>query len=131
MTKQEEKNAVLILPKVVNTELEQQQNMFIMCMGMGRDLFQHMREGMEFKRKVFLNNKYRINSIDNRATRKKKEKAKERELREYNRIVKKQIDVFQTLAESFCIQYPDLENELALKGYEVMENTFPIKKRQY
>ena len=54
--------------KEVNTKLEQNQSMMIMSLAMVRDLFEHMKEGMEFKQKIHLNNKYKINSIDNRVT---------------------------------------------------------------
>ena len=117
-----------IKPLEVNTELEQHQKMFIMSMAMGRDLFQHMKEGMEFRFKMNLNSKYKINSIDNRATKKKKEKAKEFELKKYQQLIDKNINVMSNLAESFCLQFPELEDKLALMGYEVMDSLFPVKK---
>ena len=117
-----------IEPIEVKTELEQYQKMFIMSMAMGRDLFQHMKEGMEFRFKMNLNTKYKINSIDNRSTKKKKEKAKEFEFKTYQKLIDKNINVMSNLAESVCMQFPELEDKLALKGYEVMENIFPVVK---
>ena len=116
-----------IINMEVRTELEQRQKMFIMTQVMGADLFEHMKEGMFFAKKVQLNNKYKINSIDNRATKKKKEKAILLELKTYKKVIEREAKRCKILAESFVEYNAVLEDELANIGYDVMEEKFPIK----
>lgn len=112
----------------VPTELEQHKKMVIMCMSLASDLFGGMMEKMLFEKKKALNYKYRELPEDNRKRRKQKEKVKGFEYKQYVKIMNSYTEKMTVLAESFAIQDSKLEDELALIGYEVMDQIFPIKK---
>ena len=113
--------------KQVSTEREQRQKMIILSASMLRDLLEDEKEGHFFANKMRLNNKYRHLLTDKKQVKRKKDKLKLLEQKQFEKVYNRHIEHANALAESFIAQDEKLEQEIAEIGYEVMEEKFPLK----
>jgi len=111
----------------VRTEREQRQKMIILSASMLRDLLEDEKEGHFFANKMKLNNKYKHLITDKKPIRRKKDKLKAMEQKQFEKVYNRHVEHCNALAESFISQDETLEQQLAEIGYEVMEEKFPVK----
>ena len=111
----------------VNTKREQRQKMIILSSSMLRDLLEDEKEGHFFTNKMKLNNKYKHLLTDKKQVKRKKDKLKLIEQKQFEKVYNRHIDHANALAESFIAQNETLEQKIAEIGYDVMDEKFPIK----
>ena len=76
-----------------------------------------------------LNTKHKHLLTDKKQVKRKKDKLKVLEQKQFEKVYNRHIEHANALAESFIMQDANLEQEIAEIGYQVMDEKFPVKQK--
>ena len=100
---------------------------FVMFQSLANECYRLQMEQMRFKRQIATNNKYKAQPFHNRADKKKLEKLKIYEMKNFDKIVNQYVDKTNFMCESFSQQMPDMALKLEEYATEFMDNVFKVK----
>ena len=116
-----------IEPIEVYNETQQLELAFVMFQTLANECYRLQTEQMKFKRRIAINEKYKPKQIDNRATKKKLEKARDYEVKMFDKLVKQYVDKTTYMCNSFASQLPKQTELMEIAATEFMDKFLKVK----
>jgi len=116
-----------IEPIEVHNETMKLEFAFVMFQSLANECYRLQMEQMRFKRQIATNNKYKPKAFHNRSDKKKLEKLKNYEMKNFDKIVNQYVEKTNFMCNSFADQLPDMASKLEDHGTDFMDNLFKVK----